>query len=163
AAPLPAQDGYPEGWYFHGGWGFVGWVGLGHGTAFGEFGPQGPPGWTPRGYYGGWGYRAPGFSANYAPFAVRPLPPAPAAPATLIINMPAGAELTVNDRPTSQTSDTRTFTASKLARNTTGYYDLKARVVRDGQTQVMTRRVALRPGEVTRVTLDVPEAAVTRR
>jgi uncharacterized protein (TIGR03000 family) len=151
------------------GWAFRGWEGLvdagpGIGSAYRGYGYMGPPGWTPFGFYGGWGFRAPGFSANFAPFVLPP-PPLNAEPpgATLIINLPADAVLTIDDRATTQTSEQRTFTSHKLASGYTYYYNLKAEIVRDGQTQIVTKRVPVRVGEVTRVTLEPAETALTSR
>ncbi len=148
-----------------------GWDGMGYGgfpgpqqaSAYRGFGFLREPGWTRYAYYGGWGFRAPGFSANFAPYAVRPLPPLPQPPATLIITVPADSKLTIDDRPTTQTSDTRTFVARNLNPGYTYYYQLKAEVVRDGQTQHLSKRVAVRPGEVTRVDLNPPAPAITSR
>jgi uncharacterized protein (TIGR03000 family) len=166
-SPATAPPERFEGWVFRGGWDFYGYSAPdAFGSAYGGFGYVGAPGWTQRGYYGGWGYRAPGFSANFAPYAVppKPAPPASVAPeSTLIINCPADAELRIDDQVMKQTSDTRTFTTRKLTPGKTYQYDLKAEVVRDGQKQILTKRVEVRAGETTRVTLDLPGTALTSR
>jgi uncharacterized protein (TIGR03000 family) len=81
--------------------------------------------------------------------------------ATLIVSLPADARLTIDDYVTRSTSAVRTFTTPPLEPGKDYEYTLKAERMRDGQPQVVTRRVSIRPGEETRVTLDFTEASVS--
>jgi uncharacterized protein (TIGR03000 family) len=83
--------------------------------------------------------------------------------ASLVVNLPADARLTVNDTPTKQTSSRRVFASPPLDPRQSYYYTLKAEVVRDGQTEVITRHVTVRAGQETQVTLDIPAVAVSAR
>jgi uncharacterized protein (TIGR03000 family) len=84
-------------------------------------------------------------------------------PATLVVNLPAAAKLTVDDSPTRSISSVRTFSTPILEPGTTYYYTLKAEMVRDGQTLTTSKRVAVRAGEETNVSLDFPVASVAQR
>jgi uncharacterized protein (TIGR03000 family) len=83
--------------------------------------------------------------------------------ATVLVELPADATLTVDGVATTSTSTNRVFVTPPLENGQTFHYTLTAQVVRDGQTQTVTRQVAVRAGEETRVTLDVPAAAVAVR
>jgi uncharacterized protein (TIGR03000 family) len=74
--------------------------------------------------------------------------------ATLVVDLPPNARLTIDGQPTQLTSATRTFTTPPLERGREYYYDLKAELNRDGRTLTSTKRVTIRPGEETRVRLD---------
>jgi uncharacterized protein (TIGR03000 family) len=81
-----------------------------------------------------------------------------AAPATIVVSLPAEAKLTIDDAATQSTSATRVFASPALETGKEYYYTLKAEVVRDGKTVPVTKRIAVRAGEETRVTLDFPAA-----
>ncbi len=93
-------------------------------------------------------------------------PPAPkkkeeaskAAPATIYVSLPADAKLTVDDIATTSTSATRVLATPELENGREYYYTLKAQVTREGKTLTASQRVAVRAGEATRVTLDIPAA-----
>ena len=74
------------------------------------------------------------------------------------MTLPADAKLTIDDKPTVSTSGSRVFESPGLTPGKTFYYVLKATVVRDGKTETVTKEVAVRAGEDTRVTIEVPEA-----
>jgi len=74
--------------------------------------------------------------------------------------VPADARLTVDDVVTKSTSATRLFATPALETGKEFHYTLKAEVVRDGKTYTEIRRVGVRAGEETRVTLDIPAAAL---
>jgi uncharacterized protein (TIGR03000 family) len=76
--------------------------------------------------------------------------------ATLVVNLPANATLTVNNAPTTLTSSRRVFTTPPLQPGKSYYYTLRAEVFRDGQTQTVTRDVYVNAGRATTVTLDMP-------
>ncbi|MBM4071627.1 MAG: TIGR03000 domain-containing protein [Planctomycetes bacterium] len=80
------------------------------------------------------------------------------APATLIVCVPADATLTIDDRPTSSTSEMRVFTTPPLPVASEHTYTLRAQVTRDGMVRTETRQVIVRGGAQTQVRLDVPHS-----
>ena len=74
------------------------------------------------------------------------------------MSLPADAKLTVDGRPTVSTSESRVFESPSLTPGKTFYYVLKATVIRDGKTETVTKKVAVRAGEDTRVKIEIPEA-----
>jgi uncharacterized protein (TIGR03000 family) len=76
------------------------------------------------------------------------------APATLVVELPADAKLTIDDAPTTSTSAVRTFVTPDLAPEKDFSYTLKAEIVRDGRTLTLTEKVGVRAGEQTRVSLE---------
>src|SRR5437588_629758 len=132
-----------------------------HGGCHGgmEYGPEYAPEYRP----------APGTAPGKAPEPVKPpkatgdkkteLP----APASIIVSLPADARLTVDDVVTKSTSATRLFATPALESGKEFHYTLKAEVVRDGKTYTAIRRVAVRAGEETRVTLDIPATTLALR
>jgi uncharacterized protein (TIGR03000 family) len=88
---------------------------------------------------------------------------APAAPAYITVNLPEDAKLFINDQPTRSTSTERRFASPPLNRDQQHTYPLRAEIMRDGQPVTVTREVAVRGGEETRVRLDFPPASVAQR
>lgn len=80
-------------------------------------------------------------------------------PATLIVQVPADAKLTIDDQPTTSTSELRVFETPPLSQTNEYTYTLKAQVTRDGQIRTETRQVNVRGGEQTVVRLDIPQGA----
>ena len=76
------------------------------------------------------------------------------------MSLPADAKLTIDGRPTVSTSESRVFETPSLTPGKTFYYVLKATVVRDGQTETVTKEVAVCANEDTRVKIEIPETAV---
>ena len=74
------------------------------------------------------------------------------------MTLPADAKLTVDGSPTVSTSESRVFESPSLTPGKTFFYVLKATVVRDGKTETVTKEVAVRAGEDTRVKIEIPEA-----
>jgi uncharacterized protein (TIGR03000 family) len=81
------------------------------------------------------------------------------APATLIVSLPAGARLLVDEQPTTSTSAQRVFVSPPLERGYDYTYNLTATMQRDGQPVSTTQRVTVRAGQSVRVNLEVPAAA----
>jgi len=77
-----------------------------------------------------------------------------AAPATVVVTLPAGATLTVDKRPTSSTGPRRTFQSPALEPNKTFFYTLAATYTEKGAPVVVTRKVKIRAGETTEVTFE---------
>jgi uncharacterized protein (TIGR03000 family) len=83
---------------------------------------------------------------------------APAA-ATLVVDLPADAVLTIDGQRTTSSSAERVFNTPDLQRGRDFEYTLEARVVRAGQEKVIKQRVTVRAGEQTRVRLEEPTTA----
>jgi uncharacterized protein (TIGR03000 family) len=80
--------------------------------------------------------------------------------ATLVVTLPEDATLTIDGEETTSTSANRVFVSPALEQGKEYEYNLKAKVVRDGQTQIATAKVTVRPGETSQVELKVPAAGV---
>jgi uncharacterized protein (TIGR03000 family) len=85
------------------------------------------------------------------------------APATIVVNLPAEAKLTIDDAATTSTSSTRVFASPALEPGRDYFYTLKAEVVRDGKTVTATKRITVHAGEETQVSLEVPVGSVAQR
>jgi uncharacterized protein (TIGR03000 family) len=79
------------------------------------------------------------------------------------VTLPADAKLTIDGRPTVSTSESRIFETPGLTPGKTFYYELKATVVRGGKPETVTKEVAVRAGEDTRVRIEIPVVAVAKR
>jgi uncharacterized protein (TIGR03000 family) len=88
---------------------------------------------------------------------------AQAAPAKIVVDLPADATLTIDDAATKATSATRVFVSPSLPTGQEYHYTLKAEVVRDGKAFSVEKTIAVRGGEETRVALRMPEATVASR
>jgi uncharacterized protein (TIGR03000 family) len=73
--------------------------------------------------------------------------------AILIVELPPAAKLTIDDTTTRALSNRREFVSPPLEPGAVSYYTLKAEIARDGQTFIATRRVAVRAGQETHVSL----------
>jgi uncharacterized protein (TIGR03000 family) len=78
-------------------------------------------------------------------------------PATITVNVPAGAKLYFDDKPTQQTGSQRTFTTPELRPGKEYVYQLKVEYIRNGRTMMRTKPVTVRAGETSRI--DLREAA----
>ena len=85
------------------------------------------------------------------------------APATIIVSLPANATLTIDDAATTSTAATRVFTSPVLPVGRDFHYVLKAQIVRDGKTLVVSKEVTVRAGQTTRATLEASLANVASR
>jgi len=85
------------------------------------------------------------------------------APATIIVNLPADATLTVDGTATTSTSARRVLVSPELQPGQGYQYTLKAQVMRDGKPVVMEKKVALNAGQTTEVTLTEATAEVVAR
>jgi uncharacterized protein (TIGR03000 family) len=104
------------------------------------------------GYYGGYA------GGVYVVQSVSPVV-ATAAPATLVVDLPADAILTVDGQRTISTSAERVFSTPALEPGREFAYTLEAKVYRAGQEKVIKQRVTVRAGEQTRVHLEEPGTA----
>jgi uncharacterized protein (TIGR03000 family) len=67
--------------------------------------------------------------------------------ATLTVDLPEGAKLFVDNQAVRSTAAKRRFVTPPLQPGQAYYYDLRAEMVRDGQTVSVMRRVIVRPGQ----------------
>jgi uncharacterized protein (TIGR03000 family) len=88
---------------------------------------------------------------------------AQAAPATLVVTLPAAAKLMIDDNVTSSTTGTRVFVSPALKPGKEFTYTLKGELTVDGQTLTAIREVKVRAGQETRVRLEFPVATVALR
>jgi uncharacterized protein (TIGR03000 family) len=86
-----------------------------------------------------------------------------AAPATIIVSLPADARLTIDDAATASTSARRVFTSPDLPAGREFHYTLKAEFRRDGKPVVVSKQVAVRAGEATDVTLEADASGVASK
>ena len=79
-----------------------------------------------------------------------------AAPATIVVTLPADAKLTIDGAATRSISNVRTFVTPTLDVGMEFSYTLKAEVVRDGQTFSTEQRVTVRAGAESKINISVP-------
>ena len=76
-----------------------------------------------------------------------------AAPATIVVSLPADAVLKVDGMTTKTTSQLRSFSTPQLPYGQAFHYTLTAAIVRDGQTLTATQQVTVQAGVTSRVEL----------
>jgi uncharacterized protein (TIGR03000 family) len=112
-------------------------------------------GWGCHGCYGGYGsYGYGGY--GYGSFVQTD------APATLIVNLPPDAKLTIEDQPTRSQSAQRTFVSPPLKQGESYKYTLKAEINRDGKPMTMTKEVPVQAGRRAEVNFDFRESTARR-
>jgi uncharacterized protein (TIGR03000 family) len=85
-----------------------------------------------------------------------------AAPATVIVSLPAETKLAIDGAPTTSTSERRVFISPSLEPGKTYHYTLTGELVREGRTMTSTKQVEVRAGEQTQVNLDFSETVAQR-
>jgi len=110
------------------------------------------------GCYGG-GIGAPVVpGAQVIPAPVNPTPKKTsienAAPATLVVNVPAEAKLTIDGEATTSTATQRVFVSPALEIGRDYHYTVNVEFVKEGKVVSVSKEVAVRAGNETRVTLD---------
>jgi uncharacterized protein (TIGR03000 family) len=85
------------------------------------------------------------------------------APATLIVTVPAGAKLMIDNYVAKSTAGTRTFVSPPLEKGQAYHYTLKAELRHGDEPVTVTREATVRAGQETRVTLDFAGASVARK
>jgi uncharacterized protein (TIGR03000 family) len=86
-----------------------------------------------------------------------------AAPATIVVSLPANATLRVDDYNTVSKSARRVFVSPKLEAGKEFYYTLTGEIQRDGKPVLATKQISIRAGEETRVMLEFSAAAVASK
>lgn len=84
------------------------------------------------------------------------------APARLNVTVPADATLTIDGQPTQGTSHHRSFVTPPLESGHYYYYNLKATFVRNGKTITIEKKVRVRPGRRSVVSLDLAPTPYNR-
>jgi uncharacterized protein (TIGR03000 family) len=97
-----------------------------------------------------------------------PLPPPvkkaqAAAPATILVSLPAGARLTVDGAATQSTAAQRTLITPALEVTGEYAYTLRAEFVSEGRTMVQTQQVNVRGGQTSTVEFNFQAQAVASR
>jgi uncharacterized protein (TIGR03000 family) len=82
--------------------------------------------------------------------------------ASVVVNLPADARLTVDGQVTTSTSAQRRFITPPLRTEGESYYTFRVEIVRDGQTQSAVQEVAVRRGQETQVTFDFAPTGVAQ-
>jgi uncharacterized protein (TIGR03000 family) len=77
-------------------------------------------------------------------------------PATIVVELPTDARLTVNGVATRATTGKRVFVSPPLEPNKVFHYTLRAELDRDGQTLVANQRIGVRAGEQQQLSLEFP-------
>ncbi len=83
--------------------------------------------------------------------------------ATLVVNLPEDARLTVDGDATTSTSDTRVLVTPPLVEGKVYTYTLRAEVNRDGDVQTVTQTVSFRAGEEKHITLEPATSVASAR
>ena len=104
-----------------------------------------------------------GVSAVGLPLAGPSAARADEARATIRVTLPADATLTIDGQPTRSTSADRAFVTPPLEAGKDFYYTLRAGFARRGETLIVERRVAVRAGQETSVSLGPPGASEVSR
>jgi uncharacterized protein (TIGR03000 family) len=86
-----------------------------------------------------------------------------AAPATLVVTLPAGATLKVDDFVSQSAEPTRRFVSPPLERGKDYHYTLTAEMKRDDKPITVNKPVTVRAGETTRVSLVFSEASAASK
>ncbi len=86
-----------------------------------------------------------------------------AAPATLVVTLPADARLLIDGRATVSTTGERTFITPNFMVGQAQTYTLRAEIVRDGQTLAQTQIVTVRGGDTTAVPFNFNASGVASR
>lgn len=86
-----------------------------------------------------------------------------AAPATIIVSLPADARLFVDGNATTSTSARRALVTPELAFGTTYVYTFRAEIVRDGNVQTQTQQVNVIGGQTATVQFNLSSQGVASR
>lgn len=84
-------------------------------------------------------------------------------PATVVVNLPADATLTVDGNATRSASERRVFVSPPLATGSSYVYTLRADITRDGQVSTQTQNVTVRGGQTTNVSFNFASQGVASR
>ncbi len=85
------------------------------------------------------------------------------APATIVVNVPEDARVTIDGNSTTQTSARRVFITPDLDLNSEYVYTFRAEIVREGRSVVDTQTVTVRGGNTTEVPFSFASTGVASR
>ena len=137
--------------------GFAGCDGYGGGSPYFATPPvYGPPAETPV---------EPPVKGEPIPAPMKGAAPEGMAPtnARLIVAVPAGADLYIDDHKMKTQSERRTFQTPELEPGQTYFYEVRVEVERDGKTLSTTKRVLLKAGQEVRADFNDMDATVTAK
>jgi uncharacterized protein (TIGR03000 family) len=115
--------------------------------------------YSPMGYVF-WGYYSPGYYGTVTLQGTRDSQVRSDTAATLVVSLPEGATLKIDDFVSRSTATTRRFVSPPLEPGQEYHYDVTADLMRDGKPVTVSKRVAVRAGETTRVMIDPSGATV---
>jgi uncharacterized protein (TIGR03000 family) len=133
-----------------------------YGGCYGGYGGRYYGGYAPMGYVSS-GYYSPGYYGTATPQGTRDGQVRSDTAATLVVSLPEGATLKIDDFVSQSTAATRQFVSPPLEPGSDYHYDLTAELMRDGKPVTVSKRVTVRPGETTRVTIDSSGVRVAQR
>ena len=84
------------------------------------------------------------------------------ASATIVVDLPADAKLSIDNEPTTSTGSSRVFVSPALNPGREYHYTLKAEVVKDGKPAMIEKVITVKAGQVTTETLALPAAGVAQ-
>jgi uncharacterized protein (TIGR03000 family) len=85
------------------------------------------------------------------------------APATILVNLPANARLSVDGQPTQGNAASRVLVTPAIPAGDDYQYTLRAEIVRDGQTVAQTQNVTVRAGQQSTATFNFATGGVASR
>lgn len=83
--------------------------------------------------------------------------------ASIVVNLPANARLTIDGQATTSTGSLRVFRTPALEQGHSYTYTLRAEIEREGRTETVSHQVVVRPGEQTRLDIAIPAEGVASR
>jgi uncharacterized protein (TIGR03000 family) len=110
----------------------------------------------------GAGYGAPAPASEPVKAMPKPKTTQAAAPATILVELPADATLKVDGAATSSISALRVLVSPELPMGKEFQYTLTAQAVREGKAVQVERTITVRGGEESRVSLSLPVAVAVR-
>jgi uncharacterized protein (TIGR03000 family) len=85
-----------------------------------------------------------------------------AAPATIEMNLPAEAKVTIDDTITESTSAIRTFVSPPLEPGAEYNYNIKVEIIRDRRAVIAQKQITVRAGEIAKVAVRLSEDVAQR-
>lgn len=83
--------------------------------------------------------------------------------ATIVVTIPAGAKLSIDNNPTSSTANVRTFVSPALEPGKEYVYTLKAEIAIEGKIETVVKEITVRANETTRVNFEASSVAAVNR
>jgi uncharacterized protein (TIGR03000 family) len=137
----------------------------GYGGYYGSYAPTGyvSSGYYSPGYYGNGPAYSPGYYGTATPQGTPGGEVRSDTQATLVVSLPEGATLKIDDYVSRATGTVRQFVSPPLEPGRDYHYDITAEVMRDGKPVTVIKRITVRPGETTRLNIDASGVTVAQR